>query len=218
VHQDHRIAAAALCCLFTLIPAVAGAVSVTLRWTAPGDDGASGRAAAYDVRYSTSPITAVNFGAAPAATGEPAPATAGSTETFTINGLAAGTSYYFAMKTRDEAGNWSAISNIAFMPGGTVAVDDATVTLTFSPTTPNPARSTVAWAYALPGPAPGRVDVYDLDGRLVRTVANGMLPAGRGELRWDLRDASARPVPAGVYMVRARIGGQVWTRRVAVVR
>ena len=38
--------------------------SVTLTWTAPGDRGNTGTAASYDIRYSTSPITAANFSSA----------------------------------------------------------------------------------------------------------------------------------------------------------
>ncbi len=35
--------------------------SVALSWTAPGDDGATGTASSYDIRYSTSTITAGNW-------------------------------------------------------------------------------------------------------------------------------------------------------------
>lgn len=86
--------------------------SVTLTWTAPGDDGNVGTAAVYDVRYSTSLITNANFNAAQQATGEPVPKAAGSTETFTVTGLQPNTAYYFAIKTADEAANWSGLSNV----------------------------------------------------------------------------------------------------------
>jgi chitodextrinase len=86
--------------------------SVAISWTAPGDDGTSGVAATYDVRYSAAPITSANFGTAPAASNEPAPASPGTTQSMTISGLAAATTYYFAMKTADEVSNWSAISNV----------------------------------------------------------------------------------------------------------
>lgn len=92
--------------------APASPTSITLTWTAPGDDGNSGQASQYDLRYSTSPITALNFGTATAATGEPSPQPAGSAETFTVTGLTPGTTYYFAIKTADEAGNWSPMSNV----------------------------------------------------------------------------------------------------------
>ncbi len=85
--------------------------SVTLTWTAPGDDGNTGTATTYDIRYSTTPITDLNFGSATQATGEPSPKAAGQAETFTINGLNSGIAYYFALKTADEVPNWSNMSN-----------------------------------------------------------------------------------------------------------
>jgi hypothetical protein len=86
--------------------------SVTLTWTAPGDDGSVGTATQYDLRYSLSPINASNFNAATAVTGLPSPQPAGSSESFTVPGLTPNTTYYFAIKTADENNNWSAISNI----------------------------------------------------------------------------------------------------------
>lgn len=87
--------------------------SLALRWTAPGDDGASGIAASYDIRYSTSPITNGNWGGASPVTGEPSPAGAGTQQTFTVTGLSGSQTYYVAMKTTDDAGNVSALSNVA---------------------------------------------------------------------------------------------------------
>ncbi|MDT3428831.1 hypothetical protein J2Z22_004425 [Paenibacillus forsythiae] len=87
--------------------------SVTLSWTASGDDGASGMAASNDIRYSTSVITSSNFSSAAQAAGEPAPAAAGTSQSMTVGGLNPSTTYYFAMKTTDEAGNVSTISNVA---------------------------------------------------------------------------------------------------------
>jgi hypothetical protein len=87
--------------------------SLTLGWTAPGDDGSTGTAAQYDIRYSTSPITTSNWASATQVLNEPAPKTAGSAETFTVTGLNASTMYYFAIKTADEVPNWSALSNVA---------------------------------------------------------------------------------------------------------
>ncbi|MBC7186784.1 MAG: Ig-like domain-containing protein [Calditrichaeota bacterium] len=86
--------------------------SVTLTWTATGDDGTTGTAASYDLRRSTSPITAANFDAATPVTGLGTPKAAGSTETFTVTGLNSATTYYFALKVADDAGNKSDLSNV----------------------------------------------------------------------------------------------------------
>ena len=87
--------------------------SLTLTWTAPGDDGNNGTAAEYDIRYATSNIDNETWGFAIQASGEPAPGPAGSNETFVVGGLAAATTYYFALKAVDDAGNWANLSNIA---------------------------------------------------------------------------------------------------------
>jgi|GEM_PF-1059585 len=86
--------------------------SVALSWTAPGDDGNTGTATSYDVRYSTATITTANWGSATQASGEPTPGVAGTAQNFTVSGLSAGTTYFFALKTSDEAGNISALSNV----------------------------------------------------------------------------------------------------------
>jgi subtilisin family serine protease len=82
----------------------------TLSWTAPSDAG--GFVASYDIRYSTSPITAANFASATAAQNPSSPKSPGSTETFTVTGLAGGTLFYFAIKAADFHGNASDISNV----------------------------------------------------------------------------------------------------------
>jgi phosphodiesterase/alkaline phosphatase D-like protein len=105
------------CAGLALLPRMAPAQTVTfnsvsLTWTAPGDDSLSGTASQYDLRYSTSPITATNFASASRFTGTPNPSPAGTKENVTVTGLSAGTTYYFALKTGDEVPNWSGISNV----------------------------------------------------------------------------------------------------------
>lgn len=86
---------------------------LTLTWIATGDDGLSGTAAAYDIRYSTSPIVDdATFAVATALTSLPVPKESGSAEGRLVTGLAAGTTYYFAMRVADEVPNWSALSNV----------------------------------------------------------------------------------------------------------
>lgn len=86
--------------------------TVTLEWTAPGDDENSGRAARYDIRYATSAITHWTWGAATSATGVPTPDSAGARETFTVVNLPSGRLYYIALKAADSVPNWSVLSNV----------------------------------------------------------------------------------------------------------
>ena len=87
--------------------------TVTLGWTSAGDDTNLGTASAYDIRYMANlPITSGNFNNAVRCFGVPTPQAAGNSESYTVNNLANGTTYYFAIKVGDEIPNWSIISNI----------------------------------------------------------------------------------------------------------
>src|SRR5581483_4363403 len=74
----------------------------TLRWTAPGDDLMCGTASSYEVVTSPSPITAQSFASATPLGGAPAPAAAGTAQSFA---LAAGAEQYVAIRAVDEQGN-----------------------------------------------------------------------------------------------------------------
>jgi len=190
--------------------------SATLQWTAPRDDGVAGRARAYLLRYSTQPITSGNFDRATSVT-VPPPGPAGSRESFTVHGLAPGTTYYFALRAMDDAGNWSALSNVLTIQAQMTGAEDLPTPFSLSVPWPNPARNSVRCAVALPRTAMVEVDAFSVDGRHIRRLASGWHPAGHREIAWDLRDESGRRVPAGIYLVRASLDGTIRSERVAVV-
>ena len=84
--------------------------SITLIWTAPGDDGNVGTATAYDIRYSD--VILFNWDTATKVLNPPSPQEPGVREEFIVTGLSPSTTYYFALKAVDEAWNWSDMSNI----------------------------------------------------------------------------------------------------------
>ncbi|MEW6094907.1 MAG: fibronectin type III domain-containing protein [bacterium] len=86
--------------------------SVTLKWIAPGDDGNQEQAFLYDIRWAYSEINEGNFANAHQVQDEPAPLPANNPQEFEVKNLQPDTYYYFAMKTRDKAGNWSDLSNV----------------------------------------------------------------------------------------------------------
>jgi hypothetical protein len=95
------------------LDAVTGANNgeIVISWTAPGDDGATGTATSYNIRYSLNPITAVNFAAAAAVTNPPAPQPSGTHQSFIVGGLTPAQVYYFAIRASDDVGNLSGVSN-----------------------------------------------------------------------------------------------------------
>lgn len=86
--------------------------SLILEWTAPGEDGMQGQATAYDVRYSSLPITDNTWSTAQMIPLVPKPSPAGSIERMTINDLAPDTLYYFAVVAIDGSDNQSPLSNV----------------------------------------------------------------------------------------------------------
>jgi len=97
---------------------------VTLIWTAPGDDGSTGLATSYEIRYSQNPINDTNWASATLFSSPPAPQIAGSIEFVDVTGLSPSTTYYFAIKTSDENNNISGLSNV--VSESTTAIMQAT--------------------------------------------------------------------------------------------
>jgi len=123
--------------------------SITLSWTAPGDDGIIGTASAYDLCYATAGplVSDTDFDNASQLQGEPVPQAVGGAETFTIAGLAPGTTYFFGIKTTDDAGNVSGLSN---SPRGiTSAVPAEKYSLSKSTTSDNQIVVVSSWSAPL---------------------------------------------------------------------
>ncbi|MBI5708706.1 MAG: hypothetical protein HZC42_00120 [Candidatus Eisenbacteria bacterium] len=157
------VAAAAAAAFLGAAPAAhAGpaATALTLSWTSPGDDSLTGTATQFDLRYSTTPITLSNFPACTRVTGVPAPAPAGTTQSFAVLGLSANTTYYFAIKSADERGNWSGLSNVVVRTATAVDVESKPYPLEFSSPWPNPAQGMAQFACSQPQPGRVRVEAF----------------------------------------------------------
>lgn len=196
----------------------AATVAVTLHWTAPGDDGNQGRATTYELRWSSSPINNTNVLQASRFLGLRPPSAAGQRDSMTVTLAVTGGPIYLAMRTADEVGNWSSVSNNAIMPGTTAELPDSLGGLALARPAPNPARSATTISFTSPSDADASIDVFDAGGRRVRALVDGVITRGRHTLNWDLRDEARNAVPAGLYLVRARVGKWESRQRVAVVR
>jgi len=71
---------------------------------------------------------------------------------------------------------------------------------------PNPFLARTTIHYALPTQADATLQVFDLSGRVVRTLMRESQPAGNYRVEWDGRDDATRHLPAGVYLVRLKAG------------
>ncbi len=81
-----------------------------------------------------------------------------------------------------------------------------------------PARAPVTFQLALPEDAGVRVDVFDLRGARVATLARGFMPAGRTALVWDGRDRAGGAAAPGLYFARALAGSREVRARIVLIR
>jgi hypothetical protein len=85
---------------------------------------------------------------------------------------------------------------------------------------PNPLRGlrSATMDFQVPRATVASVDVFDLQGRRVKTLMNGPVERGQHRVIWDGTNASGQPVAAGVYFVKARAADFSETRKVTYLR
>ena len=97
----------------------------------------------------------------------------------------------------------------AFPLATDVEPDEAVDTgLRLRPTAPNPFTGSTSIRYVLPESTHVDLRIYDVAGRQVAVVHDGVQAAGEHALAWSARDDQRRPLGAGVYFVRLRAAGQ----------
>jgi subtilisin family serine protease len=184
----------------------AGATSVRLAWTAPADPGGAGLAA-YELRVAAAPIaTESDFAAATVVPGLAAPGSPGAAEAFTVGGLAGRTTYWFALRATDARGNPGALSNSAGARTTLGRPLDGRVGVAVA-SRAQPSRLPVEFLWQGAAEAAGTpqfLRLYDLAGRLVRTLALGT--QADGSVTWNGRDEAGGLVPAGLYFARLTSG------------
>jgi len=89
----------------------------------------------------------------------------------------------------------------------------------FSVVSANPFKGDVTLALGLSGGAKfGEVAVYDIQGRVVRTLLRGALASGDTRLTWDGTDDLGASVASGIYYVRAQAGRSLKTCKLICMR
>lgn len=83
---------------------------------------------------------------------------------------------------------------------------------------PNPFNPTTEFRFSLPEDSHVMLDVYNVGGRRVVTLADRRFAAGEHTVRWDGRGASGRLVANGVYFCRLQAAGTEVTTKVLMLK
>lgn len=86
------------------------------------------------------------------------------------------------------------------------------------PNHPNPFNPQTTIEFSLPKNEQVTLNIYDISGRLVKRLVNGLTPAGAHTLIWDGLDDHGLQVSSGTYIYRMVAGKHVETQKMTLVR
>lgn len=125
---------------------------------------------------------------------------------------------WYCRQSNNFAANSGQIRAIRYT-GPPVSVPGAVaLALRLAAPAPNPATLSTRLTYSLPVAQSVRLEVLDLQGRSVRTLASGPHPAGSHTRTWDGTGSGGARVPPGLYLVRLATGSGVRTVSVSLMR
>lgn len=106
------------------------------------------------------------------------------------------------------------------LPAGVTGIDDARgMALALHTNVPNPFNPATSIAYDVPeNGTPVSLRIYDVSGRLVRTLADGAHQAGTHRATWDGRNDAGEAVASGVYFCRMQAGSFSDTQRMVLLK
>ena len=83
---------------------------------------------------------------------------------------------------------------------------------------PNPFNPVTTLRYDLPEDARVNITIYDMMGRIVKTLVNGTQTAGYKSIQWNATNSFGKPVSAGVYLYQIRAGEFIQTKKMVVLK
>ncbi len=118
---------------------------------------------------------------------------------------------------RDELDFGTDPADPASYPGAVAVGPGGSSALRFAGALPNPARGAFQLDFSLPRSGAIRLSLYDVRGREVRRVAQGVRPSGPQRLTFDGQDARGARLSPGVYFAELRFEGERLRRAVVVL-
>jgi PQQ-like domain len=119
-----------------------------------------------------------------------------------------GKQYWYRLLTTMADGSMTSYGPVFAMAGGVSGPTRLTRV------TPNPSRGQTLVSFVVNGADPVRVRVFDISGRVVATLANGVLPSGAYVRAWNSQSSAHQ----GIYFIRVESRAGLTQTRVAIVR
>ena len=113
---------------------------------------------------------------------------------------------WFTVVAVDQQGHVGGYS--ATVTAGATAAGDAPRALAIADVVPNPFNPRTTIRFEVPRAGRVTARIHDMRGRVVRTLVDADLAAGRHASTWDGRDDQGGKAAAGVYLLRVAAGGE----------
>jgi len=103
---------------------------------------------------------------------------------------------------------------------GEEAAADLTKAFALSQNYPNPFNPTTTINYAIPedSKVQVRIEIFNLQGRLVKVLADVLREPGNYQVQWDGKDGQGKEVSSGVYFYRINAGKFIQVRKMVVLK
>jgi hypothetical protein len=92
------------------------------------------------------------------------------------------------------------------------------VEFTLSQNYPNPFNPVTAIHYDLPEDALVNITIYDMMGRIAKTMVNSRQNAGFKSIQWNATNNAGQPVSAGLYLYTIQAGSFRQTRKMILLK
>jgi flagellar hook assembly protein FlgD len=103
-----------------------------------------------------------------------------------------------------RAFSWLSGSSVGVADEGVIEAGQA---VAIEPARPNPFNPSTMLAFQLAHAGHVGLRILGPEGRVVRTLVDARMPAGRHETSWDGRDAQGRGAASGVYLAEVTLDG-----------
>jgi len=134
-------------------------------------------------------------------------------------GLAEGNHQFNLTLASNDPDNPTLIVPVTLVVGnGVSGVGNMPEAFALTGVVPNPFNPQTTIHFTLPQTQTASLRLYDVQGRLIRDLVNGVKQAGPNQVNWDGRDSSGRSVASGTYFARLESGGLTSVKSMVLVR
>jgi hypothetical protein len=121
-----------------------------------------------------------------------------------------GGTYYYKLDVQDADGALRELyRGSAFVPARELVLEQ---------NYPNPFNPSTTISFYLPEDSGVRLEIFDINGRLIRRLADGAFPSGPHQQSWDGRNDSGERIATGVYIYRLTAEKRQLSRKMVLLK